>query len=162
MPTQPPRHRQLVRFFAGEYGENLYNQALLAGPTGKVRVEMLSYMALYPDLDLPYVTLVPRGAPNLRQAANKILSLRFPEETSAVESRQARIAVVGSPADVDETIWELGVRKVSPYGLPVLFVTWMRIVANNNQKIILWYPSITQGRWALARFQNSLRQHRGH
>ncbi len=52
--TDAPRHAQLVQFFQGRYGENLYSRAVLLGPTGSARVEMLSYMALYADHDFPY------------------------------------------------------------------------------------------------------------
>jgi len=156
MPN-PPRHPQLLRFFAGEYGENLYSQALLQGPAGRTRVELQSYMALYADLDFPYVVTVPSGAPTSGQAAAEVLRLRFPQETAAAESRGARAIVAGSPEDVDETLWALGVQQVARFGLPVLFVTWMRIFANDKRKVIIWYPSMTQGRWALARFQNGLR-----
>jgi hypothetical protein len=159
MPTTPPRHLRLVRFFQGRLAnEDLYSQAVLSGPGQRARVEMMSYMALYADRDLPYATLVPSGALSSRQAAIQVRGLRFPEETAQAESRGARATVVGSPADVDETIWQLGVRQTEHFDLPVIFVSWMRIIETRQPKIMLWYASMTQGRWALARFKNELLQ----
>lgn len=158
--TVAPRHAQLVQFFQGRYGEGLYSQAVLLGPTGGAPVQMLSYMALYADQDFPYVTLVPGGmTPTSRQAASQARSLRFPGERARAESRGARAVIAGAPADVDEAIWSLGVQQVDPLGLPVIFMSWMRIIQSNQPKIMLWYPSMTQGRWALTRFQTAL-QHR--
>lgn len=156
-----PRHAPLVQFFRGEFGANVYSQAVLLGPPGSAKVEMLSYMALYADRDFPYVTLVPGPlTPSSTQAASQALRMRFPQETAQAESRGARAKIAGSPEAVDELIWQLGVRQVDRFGLPVIFMSWMRIMANNRLKVILWYPSMTQGRWALARFQNGLRQRR--
>lgn len=156
-----PRHDALVNFFRGRYGENLYSQAVLLGPGGSTRVEMLSYLALYADKDFPYVTLVPGPlTPSSVRAAAQAQLFRFPGETAQTESRGARAVVAGAPADVDEVIWQLGVQQVDPLGLPVIFMTWMRIIADNKPKVILWYPSVTQGRWALARLKNALQRRR--
>ena len=158
---QAPRHAPHLRYFQGELPANLFSQAVLLGPTGSTKVEMLSYMALYADGDFPYVTLVPgRLTPSSTQAASQLRDLRFPEETAQAESRGRRATVAGSPEDVDETIWQLGCAQVDAYGLPVIFVTWMRIMANNQRKVMLWYASMTQGRWALARFKRGLERRR--
>ena len=155
-----PRHAQLVRFFQGEFGDQLFARTVLRGPTGRAKSEMLSYLALYADRNFPYVQLVPTGAPTSRQAARDALNMRFPDEMAQAESKGARAVVAGSPANVDETIWELGAQQVGRFGLPVIFMSWMRVLQNSQPRVELWYPSMTQGRWALARFQSGLRQRR--
>ena len=108
MPNAP-RHGSLVSFFRGQFGEDLYSQAVLLGPPGCAKIEMLSYLALYADKDFPYVTLVPGPlTPNSTRAATQAQSFRFPGETARTESRGARAVVAGAPADVDEMIWQLG------------------------------------------------------
>ncbi len=97
--------------------------------------------------------------PTSSQAASQARDLRFPGERARAEGRGARAVIAGPPAGVDETIWLLGVQQVNPMGLPVIFLSWMRTIQDNQRKIMLWYPSMTQGRWALTRFQTAL-QHR--
>ena len=158
MPGNPPRYERMAQFFAGAFGENIYTNTVLLGPSGPGKTNLLSYLALYANGDLPYAQAVQQSI--FRDVAHaRVLRLSYPEEAARSEAQNARAVVKGEPAQVDETIWRLGVRQTDPLGLPVIFVTWMRRLADGQPQITLWYPSMTVGRWALARIKQAVREY---
>jgi len=152
---QVPRYDRMAQLFRGDFGNNIYSNTTLLGEKGG-KTRLLSYLALYPNGDTPYARAVPQSIER-NVAIRRAMRLQFREDVARRESKEAQAIVVArSMVDLDETLWGLGVSAVAQLDLPVIFVAWMQRLQDARPQTTLWYPRITQGRWALARLKRHL------
>ncbi len=149
------RHEQLVRYYRGEF-DRIYKKTVLKGPHG-VKVETISYLALYAEGDMSYLRIQP-VAVQKREAQQQALGLTLPAQPI---SPQARIAGTRqgrrSLVNLDDLNWNLATEETEKHDLPAIFVVWALTTYGGHEQVALWCPEMVPSDWALARFKQGIR-----
>lgn len=151
------RHKQMLRLFAGDFGDDIYESAVLSGDRQSSGRSLLrAYVGLYADKRLSFVP-VNQTRLTEQSAYARIKRLEMSPEDAAVQYTQVKIMNPGSnTGNLDDLMWHLAAARTKPLGLPLGFVTFLA-TARGDQKIVFWYSRMAQGDWMLKQIKSKLR-----
>ena len=150
------KHELLLRTIKGDTGD-VYANTTLAGKRGG-NLKLLSYFARYDDGNFPYVELA-HEAPGLRVAASTLLKAKYPAENAKTVGRRTNVVLSSNRAG-NQLLLELCVVATAPRGLPMFFAVFLQRMPTEEELLVLYYPKVVEGRWALAQFKQMIQRRR--
>jgi len=150
------RHDIIVRFFRGEFGEDIYGNVVLAGSRGREITVMRAYVGLYPDRRLYFA---PLAATRLTQQSAQMRIKRLTMHPDDIANQYTQVKALkpgGSTEALAETLWKAAGVRTTPLGLPLAFVTF-QATGDGSQKTVFWYSRMAPGDWLLKQIQNRIR-----
>jgi hypothetical protein len=157
MPNEgQQRHDRMVRLFRGEFGDDIYGSAVLAGARRRETTSLKAYVGLGADRKLYFIAVTPTRL-TLESSLARVKRLRMNEDDIAQQHTQVKqVRPGGNPADVDELLWTMAGARTVPLGLPLAFVTFLATL-EGDQKIVLWHSRMVPGDWMLKQIQSKIR-----
>lgn len=152
MPDRDHYHGRMVRFFSGEFGSDVYQNATMTGQSRPGKVVLDSYVGLYPD-GVRFFQLTP-GRLNKRLIVNDALGYTLSEDLGG---QVVQLNLSTDPAAIDSALWLLARARTQRLDLPTCFVTRMHYQQGGDRKDVFWFPRMVPGKWMLQKFQEVLR-----
>jgi hypothetical protein len=141
----------LLNLFAGEYGEDIYDNITLEGPKRGKR-ELMACLCLYADREIRFLGFHPK-APTHRETRRRVQRLTMAAiETSKQHTRIVRRRSV-KPEEYAEVLWMLASARTQLLNLPVAFVMFSRAMEGRREAISFWYSRMVPGDWLWEQFK---------
>lgn len=148
-------HDRVVRIFRGEFGEDIYSSAILAGPRQRETISLKAYVSLWADREFRFISVVPTRL-TLMSSLQRVKRFRMSDEDIATQYTQVKhLRPGGNPAALDDLLWTLAESRTAPLDLPTALVTFMSNT-EGTQKVVFWYPRLVPGEWMLRQMQQRI------